>query len=312
MKRLHLQRIGYRTIKTVIASLVVLLICDQFERMDSVLALMGVYCAMERTIADSWLGCLNQFFGVLVGSVLGFLLLQLVPVPPGWLLALCLAAVIYVCNLLHISYAAFLSSVIFVSVCTGSATAADIFGRIRDVSLGLATGLIVNIFVHPYSNEARVYACIRALQRQTLACVEQAVLYGRYPDLTACREAQLLLAREQAAANKQQFLFSIQQSKKQQALQSGCAQLAGRLAQEVEAICTMDERGGPTVENLARLQALGLTEPDRVPAPSHGPEAAVLNYHLDCFLRAYGYLEELLTDAEGQTQTEEKEHKKEN
>ena len=50
-----MQRIGYRTIKTVLASLVALLICSEFEKMDPVLVLLGVYCAMERTIADSWL-----------------------------------------------------------------------------------------------------------------------------------------------------------------------------------------------------------------------------------------------------------------
>ncbi len=294
MKRLHLQRIGYRTIKTVIASLVVLLICDQFAQMDPVLALMGVYCAMERTIADSWRGCLNQFFGVLVGSVLGFLLLQVVSAPPGWLLALCLVAVIYVCNLLHISYAVFLSSIIFISVCTGSSTAADIFSRIRDVSMGLAAGLIVNIFVHPYSNAARVYAQIRTLQRQTLACVEQAVLYGRYPDLTACREAALALAQEHDEAKKQLFLFSYRQNKEQFALSDGCAQLAERMLQETEAICAMDMLCAPSEENRKRLQALGLHGPDERRAEAQSQETLVLNYHLDCFLRAYDYLEQLL------------------
>lgn len=304
MKRLHLQRIGYRTIKTVIASLVVLLICDQFEKMDPVLALMGVYCAMERTIADSWLGCLNQFFGVLVGSVLGFLLLQIVPAPPGWLLALCLAAVIYVCNLLRISYAVFLSSIIFVSVCTGGSTAADIFSRIRDVSVGLAVGLIVNIFVHPYSNASRVYAQIRTLQAQTLACVEQAVLYGRYPDLQPCRETALALAQEYNEAKKQLFLFSYRQNKEQFALSGGCAQLAERMVQEVEAIYSMDALAAPSAENLQRLQALGLHGPDAPRAPGDSQEALVLNYHLDCFLRAYGYLEQLLPPEGGAEQKE--------
>lgn len=301
MKRLHMQRIGYRTIKTVLASLVALLICSQFEKMDPVLVLLGVYCAMERTIADSWLGCLSQFFGVLVGSALGFLLLLAIPAPPEWLIALCLVAVIYVCNLLHMSYAVFLSSLIFVSVCTGSATAADIFGRIRDVSLGLTTGLIVNIFVHPNSNEPRIYACIRALQQQTLLCAEQAVLYGRYPDMEPCRKARLALARELEQAKKQLFLFSRRQYEAREAMTNGCAQLAMRMAQEIEAISSMDVLAVPSPENLQRLLALGLSAPDEPRAQAQSAEAAALNYHLDCFLRAYGFLEELLPHTSAET-----------
>lgn len=304
MKRLHLQRIGYRTIKTMLASLVVLLICDQFDKMDPVLALIGVYCAMERTIADSWTGCLSQFFGVLVGSALGFLLLLALPSPPGWLIALCLLVVIYVCNLLHMSYAVFLASFIFVSVCTGSSTAIDIFSRIRDVSLGLATGLIVNIFVHPNTNESRIYACIRALQQQTLLCAEQAVLYGRYPDLLPCRKAELALAREMEQAKKQMFLFSRKQYKAREAMTNGCAQLAVRMAQEVEAISTMDTLAAPTPENLERLLALGLSCPDEPRVQTDSTEAAVLNYHLDCYLRAYGFLEELMPRTDEETTLE--------
>ena len=160
MKFWRLHRPGYRVLKTVIATTLTLLVCSRFSEMSPVLALMGAYCAMGRTIRESWTGCLNQMVGVLVGSVFGFLLLHVLPDPPALVIGLSLFAVIGLCNLLHVSYAVFLSSVIFISVCSGASQLPDILARVRDVSIGLAFGLAVNIFVHPYANERQVLALL--------------------------------------------------------------------------------------------------------------------------------------------------------
>lgn len=296
MKRLQFRPVGFRTIKTALAALIVLSICDAAGRMDYVLALIGVYCAMERTIAESWRGCLTQFFGVLVGSALGFLLLLVVPSPPGWLMALGLVAVISVCNVLKIPYAAFLTSTIFVSICSGSSTATDILLRIRDVSIGLAAGLCVNLFIHPYSASTRVYACIRGLQKEALACVWQAALFGRYADLDACRELLFQMRMERKSIVRKLPLPALQaRAARELAPLDGCIQLAERMTQEVEAICSMDTLGTPSEENRTRLVSLGCTGADEaVTAPSGAQEQTVLNYHLDCFLRAYDFLSQLL------------------
>ena len=164
MKFWRLHRPGYRVLKTVIATTLTLLVCSRFSKMSPVLALMGAYCAMGRTIRESWTGCLNQMVGVLVGSVLGFLLLHVLPDPPALVIGLSLFAVIGLCNLLHVSYAVFLSSVIFISVCSGASQLPDILARVRDVSIGLAFGLAVNIFVHPYANERQVLALLEKLR----------------------------------------------------------------------------------------------------------------------------------------------------
>ena len=179
MKLWRLHRPGYRVLKTVIAATLTLLVCSRFSEMSPVLALMGAYCAMGRTIRESWTGCLNQMVGVLVGSVLGFLLLHVLPDPPALVIGLSLFAVIGLCNLLHVSYAVFLSSVIFISVCSGASQLPDILARVRDVSIGLAFGLAVNIFVHPYANERQVLALLKTRRnRRSLAwqtgCVQLA------------------------------------------------------------------------------------------------------------------------------------------
>ena len=296
MRMLRRRHIGYRTLKTVLASLIALTLCDLIPVMDPVLTVMGIYCAMERTIADSWRGCLNQFFGVVIGSAFGFLLLMAVPEPSGWLVALLLLLVITACNLLRMSYAVFLASIIFVSVALGGSTPESILGRIRDVSIGLATGLAVNLLVHPNSNEHRIHALVRRQQKLLTNAVAEAVLTEHYPDLHAPRAVQKRLCSEVEMLQKQLFLFHRTAHARQCAFESGLFQLAGRMFQEAEVLCTMDTLPPPDPENLARLRARGI-ETELRPRAAETPEAAVVaNYHLTCFLQAVDLLDGLLSE----------------
>lgn len=301
--------VGLRTLKTVLASVLALLVCGRFEHMSPLLVMMGVFCAMGRTIADSWKECLCQFFGVLLGSALGFLLLIAVPNPPLWLIGLCLLPVIVICNLLKISYAIFLSSVIFMSVCSGVSQPVDILARIRDTGIGLAFGLSVNILIRPYSNEKYFYTLVRELRllsRDAVACV---VLHGVYPDLGVCRKTLTGLQRELEATKKQ--LISLHRRKYLELLtaENGCCQLSERMMLEVEAMCSMDSFGMASESNRAQLLQLLGREDLKHDAPSAGDANCdtVMNYHLQCYLQADRYLEELLP----QENTKRKNRKKE-
>ena len=202
MKFWRLHRPGYRVLKTVIATTLTLLVCSRFSEMSPVLALMGAYCAMGRTIRESWTGCLNQMVGVLVGSVFGFLLLHVLPDPPALVIGLSLFAVIGLCNLLHVSYAVFLSSVIFISVCSGASQLPDILARVRDVSIGLAFGLAVNIFVHPYANERQVLALLENLGGQA----EESALRALIPDEETLSDVIAYLARKKWISAETEYL----------------------------------------------------------------------------------------------------------
>lgn len=214
MKFWRLHRPGYRVLKTVIATTLTLLVCSRFSKMSPVLALMGAYCAMGRTIRESWTGCLNQMVGVLVGSVFGFLLLHVLPDPPALVIGLSLFAVIGLCNLLHVSYAVFLSSVIFISVCSGASQLPDILARVRDVSIGLAFGLAVNIFVHPYANERQVLALLEKLREESLRALREITSFGRYPDLSACAHLREKLDFELDQMRQQAALLKTRRSRR--------------------------------------------------------------------------------------------------
>lgn len=306
MHFLKIHRPGYRVVKTVIAATLTLLVCSGFSEMSPVLALMGVYCAMGRTIRESWRECLNQMVGVIVGSVLGFLLLRLIPEPPFAVIGLSLFFVIGLCNLLRVSYAVFLSSVIFISVCTGASQLPDILARIRDVSIGLAFGLGVNIFIHPYANEGRVETLLRQLQSDSLLALLEMTDHGRYPDMKKCEQVSAKLAYELTQMRQQAALLKTKKNQRALAWEEGCVQLAERMVQEVAAIASMDSFGSVSAENRESLAAI---EEDYAAEETEAPDApekpvlelcgtkeqnTVLNYHIGCYCRAYRYLCELL------------------
>lgn len=305
MHFLKIHRPGYRVVKTVIAATLTLLVCSGFSEMSPVLALMGVYCAMGRTIRESWRECINQMVGVLVGSVLGFLLLRLLPEPPLWVVGLCTFFVIGLCNLLHVSYAVFLSSVIFVSVCSGASQLPDILARIRDVSIGLAFGLGVNIFVHPYANEGRVESLLRQLQINSFLALCEMTDFGRYPDMKPCEQIFAKLDYELTQMRQQTALLKTKKNQRALAWEEGCVQLAGRMVQEVTAIASMDCFGSVSEANRKSLEKIAeeyaaeeteeLDEPEKPVLELCFTEErnTVFNYHIACYCRAYRYVSEL-------------------
>lgn len=165
--------------------------------------------------------------GVLVGSVLGFLLLHVLPDPPALVIGLSLFVVIGLCNLLHVSYAVFLSSVIFISVCSGASQLPDILARVRDVSIGLAFGLAVNIFVHPYANERQVLALLEKLREESLRALREITSFGRYPDLSACAHLREKLDFELDQMRQQAALLKTRRSRRSLAWQTAARSLPG-------------------------------------------------------------------------------------
>ena len=74
--------IGLRTVKTVIAVVLSMVIVDSYGTTDSklVFAMLGAMAAMQPTFKDSLESCLTQIVGVLFGGVMGALL-RMLPVP---------------------------------------------------------------------------------------------------------------------------------------------------------------------------------------------------------------------------------------
>ena len=189
---------------------------------------------------------------------------------------------------------------IFISVCSGASQLPDILARVRDVSIGLAFGMAVNIFVHPYANERRVLALLEKLREESLRALREITSFGRYPELTACEKLREKLEFELDQMRQQAALLKTRRSRRSLAWQTGCAQLAGRMVQEVTALGMMDSFGRVSEENKKRLDTLDSAQEISLPEISLQVPAAdsvqdtVMNYHIACYCQAYAYLTQLL------------------
>ena len=141
LPRLH---IGMRTVKTVTAVIIAMVIVDLYGATSSklILAILGAMAAVQPTFKDSLESCLTQFAGVFFGAVVSVLLMML-PLHPLVASGIGIVLVITLYNLLGIRYSPALACMIVVSMCYETDARPIVYaaGRIWDSSIGLAIGI---------------------------------------------------------------------------------------------------------------------------------------------------------------------------
>lgn len=286
---------GLRTLKTALAvTLSVLLArCFSSRSLTVFYAAFGALIAMETTFSKSLMQGLTQLVGVLFGSILGYAALLLFPGGvPAWVVGLGVLLLITLLLLLRLPFTVSLACIIFLSAClTPTDTVLrDSVLRLRDTSLGVGIALLVNVTVRPYNNRHRIEALLTRLRERLPKDLEGIVVYGRFPELQPSVELLRRIDRELELYRSQRFFH---RKNDEEARLFGCAQLAGRMVQELEAICGMDCLGDLSAENLAAMQSLGLCIPAPVKRKCTENDTVVMNYHLEKLLSAYRYLGEL-------------------
>ena len=143
-------------------------------------------------------------------------------------------------------------------------------------------------------------ALLEKLREESLRALREITSFGRYPDLSACAHLREKLDFELDQMRQQAALLKTRRSRRSLAWQTGCAQLAGRMVQEVTALGMMDSFGRVSEENKKRLDTLDSAQEISLPENSLQVPAAdsvqdtVMNYHIACYCQAYAYLTQLL------------------
>lgn len=292
--RLHLH-IGLRAFKTALAVTIALLITRLLDTYSPIFAGLGAIVVMARTLQDSLQEARTQFVGLVLGALVGFLLLAIDPAPSPWITGAGVLAVIVLCSLLHLYYAASLAAIIVLSVCVstdGNVMAAMCY-RLLDTSIGLVVGGLVNMVVKPYNNRHRVVSLLYKLAGSVPSFLDTCILQNLYPDLTEYEKNLRTLEVEFEIYHKQHFRYR-EAHEQDAAYLKGVCQLASRIYQELSALSCMDTFGQPSRENLNRLRELGLCAPSHLDRKCTEEDSIVTNYHLEKVLDAREYLLELL------------------
>ena len=283
-RRLPKVRIGMRTLKTVLAVVVSMLIVDHYGTTDSklIFAMVGATAAMQPTFTESLESSAAQVVGVIFGAAAGLFLRHL-PLPmlanTGLGIALCI--VLY--NVLRIRFSPSMPIFMVVLLCTTPDIQAIPYaaGRIWDSAIGLGVGMLINTLVFPYDNSRRIRDTVVSLDRTLIQFLEE--MFDGNDELPDAEEmtAKIDEISHQLAIFASQKLIK-DRSRQRRELETFrvCEGKARRLVAHMEVLSHIGRPGCLSEENCARLEACGARfvagQADSCPVELN----TVTNYHV--------------------------------
>lgn len=156
---MKIPKIGMRTIKTVIAVILTLIISDILKLNSPLLASIAAIMAMESSISESITTGKNRMYGTILGGAVGLILSYILPVnyifiTVGFIL------LITICNILKIDKAVRMAMIVLLSIALnydgGKERINYAFFRTLDTLIGVAVGATINYFIRPPNVEEKI------------------------------------------------------------------------------------------------------------------------------------------------------------
>ena len=298
LPRLH---IGMRTVKTVTAVIIAMVIVDLYGATSSklILAILGAMAAVQPTFKDSLESCLTQFAGVFFGAVVSVLLMML-PLHPLVASGIGIVLVITLYNLLGIRYSPALACMIVVSMCyeTDARPVVYAAGRIWDTAIGLSVGMVINTLVFPYDNSRQIRQAVEMLDKEVIAFLED-MFDGddQLPDAKEMTATINEMGRQLATFSNQRLLMRLRRQQEQIEAFRLCEGKSRELLARLEVLSRMSRPGRLNEENRRRLIACGADIRDKRPLDSILERDVVTNYHIEQILRLRRELLDILKKA---------------
>ena len=289
MKKLPHLHIGLRTLKTVAAVMISMVLVEFYGTTSSklIFAMLGAMAAMEPTFNDSLLACVTQIVGVFFGAVMG-IVLQALPIHPLLATGIGIVMVITAYNALHIRFSPSLSCFIVVMLCTEP----DIvpmeyaLSRIWDTAIGLCIGLLINTLVFPYDNSRQIRSTVESLDRELIRFLED-MFDGdeNLPNPTEMTSRIDTMGAQLAIFSNQRLFLKLRRQKQQLEHFRVCQKKARELLARMEVLSSMGRPGRLSDESRRRLEACGAQIRDTRPLDAVTERDVVTNYHIAQILR---------------------------
>lgn len=294
-------RIGMRTVKTVAAVIIAMLIADLYGATSSslVLAMLGAMAAVQPTFKESLESCLTQFAGVFFGAAVSVLLL-LLPLHPLVASGIGIVLVISLYNMLGIRYSPGLACMIVVSMCYETDARPIVYaaGRIWDSAIGLGVGMIINSLVFPYDNSRQIREAVETLDKEVIDFLEN--MFDGDDELPDAKEMTATInemGRQLATFSNQRLIMRMRRQKEQIHAFHLCEEKSRELLARMEVLSRMGHPGRLSEENRRRLKACGADIRDMRPLDSVLERDVVTNYHVEQILRLRRELLDILKKA---------------
>ena len=281
LEKIH---IGRRTIKTVVAVVIAMLVAEYFGTTSSrlIFAMMGAMEAVRPTFKESVEAVLSQFIGIVVGA-LAAVLLHTLPIPYIISAGIGILIVIVFYNMLKLPYSPSLACFIVVMVCTTSDVHPLLYalGRIWDSAIGLAVGMLINVLVFPYDNSKKIRQAVQNLDVELILFLED-IFDGdnNLPDAELLEKKLADIAYQLSIFSNQVLPFHKARQKEKLKLFRMCEGRARRLVSHLEVLCAMDVPGQLNDENLAALRAGGANIAEQPELTEWTDKDTITNYHV--------------------------------
>ena len=284
LKKFSRFRIGLRTVKTVAAVIIAMIIVDSYGATASklIFAMLGAMAAVQPTFKDSLDSCKAQIVGVVLGALASVLLLAL-KLPPLVTIGIGIVFLITLYNVLSIRYAPNLACFIVVMVCTmpDIEPISYAVGRIWDTAIGLGVGMLINSLVFPYDNSRQIQATIESLDKELITFLED-MFDGdeNLPEGDQISNTVATMASQLRIFTNQKLLMRMARQKEQLEAFRICEGKARELLARMEVLSRMGRPGRLDEENRRKLEACGATIRDVRVLDSVMERDVVTNYHV--------------------------------
>lgn len=284
MKKRSRFHVGLRTLKTVAAVIISMIIVDSYGATASklIFAMLGAMAAVQPTFKESLESCFAQILGVVFGGVIGVLLLVL-NMPPLLATGIGIVLVITLYNALRIRYSPVNASFIVVLLCTS----VDIepftyaMGRIWDTAIGLGVGMLINTLIFPYDNSQQLRFTVESLEKEVIHFLEEMFDGDEImPDADQMTKKIGDLERQLKIFENQRLVLHMRRQHQQLEEFKICEGKARELLARMLVLSRMKRPGRLTEENRKRLEACGAVIRDQRPLEATTELDVVVNYHI--------------------------------
>lgn len=276
--------IGLRTVKTVAAVIIAMLIVDLYGATSSklIFAMLGAMAAVQPTFMESLESCLTQIVGVFFGAVMGVLLTAF-RLPDLVATGIGIVLVITLYNAFHIRFSPSLPCFIVVMICTTPdiQPMAYAFGRIWDSAIGLSVGMLINTLIFPYDNSRQIRSTVESLDHELIRFLED--MFDGDDVLPEAEEMTHKIddmARQLKIFSNQKLLLRLRRQQQELETFRICEGKARELVARMEVLSRMECSGRLNEENRTRLMESGADIQDQRVLTDPQETDIVTNYHV--------------------------------
>lgn len=174
---MKLSKIGMRTIKTVIAVILTLIIADFLNLNSPILAGIAAIMTIETTVSETFISGKNRMYGTVLGAVVGLIITFIAP-KNYIVVGIGLIVIISICNTFEWEKAVRMSMIVFLVIILDYEEGYRLtyaLNRTFDTFLGVIVGTSINYFLRPPKVEVNLGEAINDMYLEVKNILENLI-----------------------------------------------------------------------------------------------------------------------------------------